>query len=247
MLKLDKILSKLIDDIHIHSKNDGKILCIFDLDSTLYDVSPRTKYIFSELISDPETQYKYPKEIEKLSSTQVFDSDWGLQDALDRVDLHNNDFSKHAKNFWALRFFSNEYLQYDLPYEGAVFFVNQLYSTTQSHLKYLSGRDQIRMAQGTIESLRHWKFPIELQNVELILKPKPKMDDVNFKVEKIRTMNKSYDLIYLFENEPAIVHAVETEFSNVQIVFMDSVHSRKAEPLALWPFLEKSYLLKKNE
>ena len=54
-----------------------KNLLVFDLDSTLFDVSPRTKKILQDYTLDPKHDKIYPKELEILKEVEIQVGDWG--------------------------------------------------------------------------------------------------------------------------------------------------------------------------
>ena len=98
----------------------------FDLDSTLYDVSPRSKKILLEISQDPIFKNKFPEQCNKLERAEVHATDWGIEEALSRLEITGTvDFFKSITLLWRQKFFSNEYLKHDVPYEGAVDFVKE--------------------------------------------------------------------------------------------------------------------------
>ncbi|MCB0389859.1 MAG: HAD family hydrolase [Bdellovibrionales bacterium] len=234
MSKYDELLHKIIEDVSSNSKFNKSTHCIFDLDSTLFNVTSRTEKILSELIDDKYFINNFPSEIKKLRKPLVNHDDWGIKEALIRSGIECPKFYEKAKKYWAKRFFSNEYLKFDIPYAGASEFVNELYSLG-AHITYLTGRDQIRMLVGTVESLKQWNFPVDLKHTSLALKPKSSDEDTEFKTNYINKLINQYESLYFFENEPIIIHQVERLIPKIKIIFMDSVHSGRADPLDHWP------------
>jgi len=199
-----------------------RTVCVFDLDSTLFNVSSRTQKIIDEFADAHES---------KLKGVEILHTDWGLKESLYRAGFNsdeNPELHKTLRDYWVERFFSNEYLHYDIPYAGAVSFVQQL-AETNCEIHYLTGRDIKRMGLGTKQVLQKWGFPLKDNNLHL--KPDRSIDDHTFKVEfmiKNFPENK-YDNIYFFENEPVNINALFTQRSDIQIVYLDTTHSRREE------------------
>lgn len=198
------------------------ILSVFDLDSTLFNVSTRTQKILSE--------FAELHNIDRLKYVEVKHEDWGIKEAVLRAGLSlENDLEllQSLRDFWSERFFTNEYLHYDVPYEGAVSFVQEL-ADAGSEINYLTGRDQSRMLKGTSEVLKKWGFPFS-EN-KLFLKPTHEQDDELYKNNWFKNLNHSrYKKIFFFENEPVNVNAILSSCPEVEIIFLDTTHARKQE------------------
>ncbi len=212
-------LEKILSDLAQNSRN----LCVFDLDSTLFNVSPRTQRILHEFAD------LYHQD---LKSVEIEASDWGLKEPLIR---HGYSLEQHSqihqglRDFWVERFFSNNYIHYDVPYAGAISFVQKLSLDSKNNIYYLTGRDVHRMEKGTYEVLKKWGFPISENSVQL--KPHRSMEDHLFKRDWILDLqNKNPDsTIYLFENEPVNINFIGKTLKNIEIVFLDTTHSRKEQ------------------
>jgi hypothetical protein len=208
-------------------ENGQKSLAVFDLDSTLFDVSPRLQQILNEFCTIPQFQKKYPEHIPLVAKAKTQRTDWGFKKALERAGFDNKhpEFEKDLKEFWHQRFFSNKYLDFDVPYDGAVDFVVEL-EKCGSDIVYLTGRDIQRMGQGTAEILDKWKFP----KGQLALKPHKSMDDAQFKSDFFANLkDDQYKKIWFFENEPLNVNLVRSQHQQVEIIFFDSTHCGEAE------------------
>lgn len=227
-------LSQILVKIAALEKQNKRGLLVFDLDSTLFDVSPRVEKILIEFAKDESKARKYPEHCRLLANIRTSRSDWGFQDALVRAGLdgHHPEFQKDLRDFWYERFFSDSYLQYDLPYEGAVEFVQALYKFSNTKIAYLTGRDQHRMGVGSPEILEKWNFPLRpSERAELVLKPHKSLDDAEFKKDWfLQPEAQGFDHVWFFENEPVNVHLVRKECPHVEVVFFESTHSGKAEP-----------------
>lgn len=209
-----------------------KCLAVFDLDSTLFDVTPRIKKILHNFVNEPEFLNRFPANCEALAEAEVLRTDWGIRDALTRAGLdgHNPDFHDAIKAYWKKYFFSNEFLEYDTIYDGAVEFVKALYDR-EVDIVYLTGRDVPRQGPGTEKVLRKWDFPLDPIHARMVLKSREKLDDAKFKSDFFAAIpDGKYQNIWLFENEPTNIRLVRMEHSHVEVVFFDSTHSGQHEP-----------------
>lgn len=225
-------LFKILSDIQLNQKTKEKSLVVFDLDSTLFDVSPRIRKILHDFAHSPENQRRFPESTEILKSVDTQRTDWGIKNALMRagLHLHSTEFHIAVRDFWMKCFFSNEYLEYDLPYEGAADYVNRIYDLG-ADIVYLTGRDISGMGAGTEKVLKKWNFPVSTDRVELALKPLKGADDAQFKKEWfLKIPPEKYKNIWFFENEPLNVNEIRQHFDHIEIIFFESTHSGKATP-----------------
>jgi hypothetical protein len=226
------LLRQILGQIKNISENGGKSLAVFDLDSTLFDVSPRLQRILLDFAENPENQKKFPESVQVLKTIQTQRSDWGIKQSLIRsgLDNHSTEFHQAVRQFWIESFFSGRYLKYDLPSDGAVDFVNQVHEA-KCEIVYLSGRDQPGMEKDTRQVLQSWKFPLDDQASRLVLKPQKGMDDAKFKRDWfLEIPDDVYTRIWFFENEPMNVNLIRQHLPNIEIVFFESTHAGKAEP-----------------
>jgi len=220
------VLEKIIKSSLLHSKD---ALIVFDLDSTLFDVSPRLEKIMKDFANHPEILTKFSESAMKLSSIKFLPTDWGIKGAFIRTDLHKEpqEFLEKAKEFWRANFFSDHYLKFDSAYEQAAEFVKTLHANG-SNISYLTGRDVHRMAKGSVEKLKADQFPLD-DRATLHLKPQAGDDDGEFKLNWFKN-SKPYKEIWFIENEPVNLHLVLDHVPNVNCIFFDSTHAGKKEP-----------------
>lgn len=214
--KLDEILkiSREMAGQHL------RMLAVFDLDSTLFNVSTRTQKILHE--------FAEIHNLEDLKNVEVLLTDWGVKEAVIRQGYHletHAEILEKLREFWFEKFFSNSYLHYDVPYPGAIEFVLEL-AEAGVDIMYLTGRDQARMGVGTKEVLLKWGFPVE--DHKLFLKPNRIMDDELYKKEWFENLDRSpYQKVYFYENEPVNVNAILEHCPDVDVIFLDTTHARK--------------------
>lgn len=203
-------------------------LAIFDLDSTLYNVSYRTREILNTLSQEDFFKRRYPEKSKLIYNLAVQPSDWGFRDVVKRAQIEADlEFFEIIRNYWVKHFFSSDFLKYDRPYAGAVQYVKHLHQNGVE-IKYLTGRDKINMHTGTVESLKEWAFPYDEQHLHM--KPHSIRADEDYKLDEIKSFMNSYKKIWFFENEPVIINKVIKSGIDIELVFVDTVHSGKDEP-----------------
>jgi hypothetical protein len=207
---------------------------VFDLDSTLFDVSKRSFEILREWLSHSETR-NFIETRTKLEGLLPTDMRYSLEDVWEIKKVPHQDAPydhhlKHAKQFWRHRFFGNDYLIHDEPTPGAVAFVKQLHAMG-AKIVYLTGRDVPQMAFGTFDQLKAHGLPVETERTRLILKPKRHIDDLEFKTGAAKTIMTFGAVIATFENEPKNLVAMAAVFGpETMNVFIDTVSSDHPAP-----------------
>lgn len=227
--KASEIYNK-IKDLSLAKKNNP--LVIFDLDSTLFDVAPRLEKVLTDIGLEPVMQEKFPRAVPYFKNIKTQRQDWGFVEVLQRAGVahDNHDLFKTVRQLWIEKFFSNEYIHFDVPYQGSVEFVRKI-EQLKVPIVYLTGRDIKRMERGSREVLLKWNFPLDDKSSRLVLKPDREMNDAFFKRDWIHNHianNKSP--VFLFENEPVNINLIAKELPDVELVFFDSTHSRKETP-----------------
>ena len=220
MIDSSSNLNEILKLSQVNAAQNKRTLAVFDLDSTLFNVSTRTQKILE--------QFAELHQLDELKKIEILHTDWGIKEAVLRQGYNleeHADLLNELRDFWHQRFFSNEYLQYDVPYAGAIEFVLEM-AATGAQIFYLTGRDQVRMGQGSKDVLLKWGFPCEGE--QLILKPVKTMNDELFKRDWfLRFDRKLFDKIYFFENEPVIINAVLEHVPDVEVIFLDTTHARQ--------------------
>lgn len=231
MTQSNRLLRQILVKTEELCTQGEKVLAVFDLDSTLFDVGPRMQQIFYEFSQEPRFRQRFPEATQVLETLQSHRNDWGIEDALKRAGiLEHADLEDSLRDYWYQKFFSNEYLHFDRPYPGARQFVEAML-TAGSEIAYLTGRDQHRMGKGSLEVLEKWAFPTAISKTKLVLKPEASMDDAQFKSDWFLSIGKqAYKKIWFFENEPVNVNQIQKAHPEVEIVFFESTHSRQSIP-----------------
>ena len=205
---------------------------ILDLDSTLYEVKPRTFHILKEWSNSHESlPFEETRDLFKnLSGHQV---GYSIKDTFSELGLcheKNNAAFESIKTFWRNRFFTNDYLFHDHPYPGSPDFAWKVYNAG-AHIVYLTGRDDPGMGRGTQANLIRDQFPHSKPKITSLLKPKREMNDLLHKrkaTEKIQTLGT---VIASFENEPLNLVSLSKIFPEAMHVFVDTVCSSDPAPV----------------
>lgn len=247
MARWADMLQQILMNIRDLANQREKSLVVFDLDSTLFDVSPRLEKILVDFAASPLNQKRFPDQVALLKNITTLRSDWGISGALQRAGLdgHHADFREAVKAYWQKSFFSNHYLQFDNLYDGALEFVKAV-DKAGAEIAYLTGRDVARMGLGTLDILQQWGFPLH-DKAQLVLKPHLSMDDAKFKTDWfIESERKNYKKIYFFENEPVNLHHLARHCPHIEMIFFESTHAGKAEPPADVPRIMNFLLNQKD-
>lgn len=198
---------------------------VFDLDSTLFCVSPRTEFILKQYSQTPQVLNKHPEAAKKMQSIEALPVDWGIKTILNRHDVKESlAFFEATREYWIQHFFSSHHLDKDIPYKGAVEFVKYVHQLG-IEVQYLTGRDQVRMKTGTLKSLSQHGLPL-VDSAHLNMKPDTSFEDTEYKLSVFQSWN-DVDLshVWFFENEPYIINRVKKQFPKIHLIYMDSVHS----------------------
>ncbi|MGZ3721871.1 MAG: HAD family hydrolase [Bdellovibrionales bacterium] len=211
-----------------HSRAAGqKVAVIFDLDSTLFSVSPRTEAILRKLGHQREFAAEHVELSAILRDVEVLPTDWGIKSVLERARAPGDiEVFKKVRNFWRDHFFTNHFLDRDTIYPSANEYVTHLHSLG-AEILYLTGRNDGSMREGSARMLQHWGFPY-FGDSHLYMKPSDVQTDEGFKANLLASIAERYDLIWFFENEPLIIDLVRARVPQVRIVFVNSVHSGRA-------------------
>jgi hypothetical protein len=221
----NEISKLIISDV----ENPGRVAAVFDLDSTLFCVSPRSQAIVRELTSEAWFRRDFPEASEILSKLKIAPNEYGIKTALLSSGLEpSKPLLETVRNYWRSRFFSNSHMRHDLMYPGAEQFVNRLHAGGVD-IFYLTGRSEALQREGTLLNLKSWKFP-DLPLDRIMMKPTEMQTDEKYKEIRLRELVPRYSRTWFFENEPVIIHQVRNSLPEVRIVFIDSTHSGKANP-----------------
>ncbi len=230
-LLLREILAKVKEKVNARIRHGGKpVKVVFDLDSTIFDVKPRSLRILKEFAATKEARAISSALCEWTKDLRAHRLVYTLEESA----LANNmpkdpradEFMKEAFRFWRKRFFSDAYLLEDHPTAGAVDYAHAIVDAGAVAV-YLTGRDWPGMGRGTQTMLRHWGFPIDHGAGELLMKPNAGIDDSEYKDSALRDLRIHSEAVAFFDNEPANFVVFEKNFPDAHLVFFYSNCSTK--------------------
>lgn len=227
---------EILNEVHrlIVEHATKKPVLLLDLDSTLYEVAPRTHAIINDWVKT--TKVANDTLIEKLRALKTNQIGYSLFDTFKnaRIPLtekHDLDAFSALKEFWWAKFFTNEYLHHDRPYENASAFAQKAHGAG-AYIVYLTGREEAPMLEGTVKNLIRDKFPWDTGRTSLLMRQSATQSDLEHKALACERVRQTGKLIASFENEPQNVVALYKSFPESMHVFMDTVCSdHPAEPL----------------
>jgi phosphoglycolate phosphatase-like HAD superfamily hydrolase len=209
---------------------------LLDLDSTLYEVGPRTHRIIMEWVDGASSHFTDVASV--LKNLKLHQVGYSIRDIFQALGIFESEQSAHPdvqaafaelKDFWAKRFFTTAYLGYDRAYPQAAEFVRDLHEKG-AEIVYLTGRDEPFMGDGTRANLLRDGFPWELPRTHLLMKPSPTDPDLDHKKNAANYIRNNGELIASFENEPANLVALYDLFPQAMHVFVDTVCSDHEAP-----------------
>ncbi len=216
------ILDQVAEFVRTTEKPQTPVV-VFDLDDTIFDARSRTLPILHELAHDPILR-DHPQAAKRLSEAKLEDLRYELDRTFSALGIEDAVALEKAKTYWAPRFFSDKYCAADTPIPGAVAYLNWLHQLG-ARIVYFSGRDVLRMQRGTLLSLKKSGFPTG-KRTELVLKPRPDVDDYAFKLGAMEKIQKLGRVTAAFENEPKNLNALGEAFPKAVLVFLDTRHSQ---------------------
>ena len=98
-----------------------KPLVVFDLDSTLFDVSPRLEKVLMDISLTKDFINRFPEVNSYFRNIKTLRNDWGFIKVLRRAGVDHDHFElfDYVRQEWIKLFFSNEYI-HDLDYLSSV-------------------------------------------------------------------------------------------------------------------------------
>lgn len=233
----------LISRVDQSLKENNPLIFVFDIDSTIFNVSPRNQAILEDLLKIGSFRPLISKQtFEKAKAINLTWKDWGLEPLYNEISQLPENVRIYAKEFWKKHFFAGHYLPYDEPYAGVLSFMHQLHRLGFK-VKYLTGRDDKRMRASTLAQLKYWKLPLE-SDKDLITKPHKGMADGPYKQSELLKIYKEHQQTMIFiDNEPSVLKHCFFDENKCLPYFFVSVHSSRYEPQNDWPTLSpENYL-----
>lgn len=191
-------------------------LVLFDIDSTIMDTSPRNFAILKEA----EKEMDFLRGVSTSLSPESMG--WNICSDVDAVRPLSSDEDKKLHNYWKERFFFDPWVRMDTPYPGIVSLLRWLSDAKKIPLVYLTGRDRLNMAKGTIEAFRHYGIPAGA-GTSFLFKPSQDVDDLSFKEQALKDIAAMGTVVLAVENEPANANAMYHAFPTAKVALIDTV------------------------
>ncbi len=207
----------------------GNQLVVFDLDSTLYDLSMRHLAILKDYAESHHLDY--PEQCENILKIQLEHITYYPENIFRNIGMESleDHFLDHFKRFWLERFFSNHYIQYDILEDGAKDWVDH-FADLGAHISFLTGRDEERMGIGTRQRLIDDKLYCEAFDKSSInIKPHRSIKDDEYKSDYLLKIKSDFKKIHFIDNEPKNLVLIAKEHPEIDLIHFDSVHSEKAD------------------
>jgi hypothetical protein len=229
---LEAILGRVKEESRARIRGGGKpVKVVFDLDSTIFDVKPRTLRILKEFALTARARELSPEISQWALGLSSYKLLYTMEESARANGIPGGEeegraFLKEAFRYWMARFFTHHYVTVDHPAPGAVDFVNRVVDAGGIAV-YLTGRDWPGMGRGTVTMLEHYGFPVHPSVSQILMKPNAGLDDAEFKDEALRELRIDGNAVALFDNEPANFHVFEKNFPEAWLVFYHSNCSSK--------------------
>jgi hypothetical protein len=202
---------------------------VFDLDGTLLDNRPRTYAILERVAT--QWQGGDPEIARVLRKARPCELGYRVEDSLRSLGLVDAVLIEQAVRLWRQQFFSNRWLDRDVPVPGSAAFAQACYHGG-AQVVYLTARDEPNMADGTLRSLREHGFPIGVPRVALRMKPDPSLSDDDHKRLECARLGESSRVVAAFDNEPAYCNLFAGCFPSASVARIDTPHRPQVPCLA---------------
>ncbi len=188
---------------------------LFDIDSTIMNTSPRNFAI----LKDAENHFSFLDGISRQLGP--YRMGWNICDDVEPVRPLSPDEKKKLHEFWSERFFFDPWVRLDTPYPGVQELLGWL-EQTGVRLVYLTGRDSVNMAGGTIEAFRSHGIPSG-EKVTFLFKPTQETEDLPFKKRAFEEINRMGRVVLAVENEPANANAMLEAFPAAAVALIETI------------------------
>lgn len=202
-------------------------VALIDLDQTIYRNAPRTRAVLQAIVPAlrPHLSDDVVKLIEGLEEHRM---GYSIRDTFRMNGLPPEthplpEVMTKLREAWWPKFFSNEFLFHDVPYDGAQRFCERL-ATAGIELVYLSARLKTQMEQGTIANLERDGFPWG-KGITLNLKEDDGPSDAAFKAAAALKASAHGPVVASLENEPVNLVLLRETLPAALHVFVDTVCS----------------------
>src|SRR5262249_39635540 len=121
--------NEILQDILKDVRDLGSCAAVFDLDSTLFCVSPRSQAILHDWANEEWFRGRFPDASQVLAKVVVHPTEYGIKASLIRAGLEATpELIDTVRSYWRSKFFGNSHMKHDLIYPGAQDFVNKVHA-----------------------------------------------------------------------------------------------------------------------
>jgi len=223
------IENQVLEAVRAAYNRQERPMVILDIEGTLFDNRPRNLQILKEY-GEQELRAIRPAQAQVLATLTLPQVQYTTGDTLRGIGITEEAVINNAAVFWAQRFYSDDYLKYDVPTAGSINYVRNLYSAG-ARIVYLTGRDAQRQLLGTVKALRDQGMPIGIQGTELIMRPTMSTQDAIFKQQVTNYLRHYGKVIAAFDSEPANVNIFRRAFPEAICVLFNTLRSPNPPPL----------------
>lgn len=222
---------ELLREVRARLQKRQRPVVVLSLDATLLDSRPRMLKVLQDY-ADKELMKVRPEDARKIKSLTLAQVQPVVADTLGAAGVTDPGVVNNAAVFWSERFFSDDYLQYDVATDGSAEFVRTLY-TNGARIVYVSDRNAPQHLLGTVKSIRDRGFPIGVHGTELIMKPTTATADAVFHQQTIDYLTQTGGILAFIGNEPAHANLFRRAFADASVFAYRS--STRPNPPALLP------------
>ncbi len=223
------VLNQVLEAVRTSYNKQERPMVVLDLEGTLFDNRTRNLQILKEY-GEQELKAVRPAQAALLANLMPPQMQYTTGDTLRGIGITEDAVISNAAVFWAARFYTDDYLKYDVPNPGAVNYVRSLYSAG-ARIVYLTGRDIQRQLLGTVKALRDQGLPIGVQGSELIMRPTLATQDAIYKQQVMNYLRHYGKVVATFDSEPANVNNFRRAFPDSICVLFNTLRSPNAPPL----------------
>jgi len=221
-MKIKPATATLIAKIEKTAADGHDPIVVLDLDGTLYNNSHRTLRLLQEYAHQHgPSQPDLVKAVDKLAPDDIR---YRIADTLNEAGISDEHVHEEAQKYWFDRFFTNEYLTFDLPSPGAVEFVHLVHEAGGVPA-YLTGRDAPNMLIGTLEALQRDGFPVGTVSTRVILKEDFHTPDHDYKERVITSLKRMGTVVGAFDNEPGLCNLFQQSHPEASVFWLDAPHA----------------------
>lgn len=227
-MSVPTVTTALLETIATTRAAGREPVVVFDLDSTLYDDRLRTLRILHQFAYKHATMR--PEFLAAARKIGVADMPYRVLDAVRQMGFDDPALLAEVLDDWRSRFFTSEYVPYDLPTPGAGQFM-QVVIDAGALAVCLTGRAAKPMLAGTIATMQRDGLPVGSIGCRLILKPETTDTDEVFKGKVIDRLKGSATIVAAFDNEPGICNAIQLACPEALVFHMATTWTTDAPPL----------------